>query len=361
MGSQPGVSPVAAVERLEKLWRGPIADGPGDCGNGVFRLRGLPVQGLQPGCFRHPLNNLLSLGYDALFLTYSAANRMGRFVESDLPVAGRFLESFDISILFDPDPLYQLVETTVSRPGLLRSGKRVAVAASNWQTGASRVFWNEDLVQDDQLRAILASMAIPGIFPLIDIHGVPYVDGGLSMNTPLKPALQAGANVLHVIYLDPLVQNSPVPQDAGTFDALMRTFMILNAAQVESDIQQAANINRGLEILDHLQHGESARGGERFFRGLAALDRIFAHLEDVRPRRPLIIHRYRPGANLGTASDILNFSLEKIDQLIRQGFRDAVEHDCQEEECILPDPKLLARFERMDTFRQFEGERVRTR
>ncbi|HEV7517606.1 MAG TPA: patatin-like phospholipase family protein, partial [Thermoanaerobaculia bacterium] len=195
MGSQPGKSPVAAVEQLEKLWRGPIAEGPGDCGNGIFRLRGLPVQGFEPGCFRNPVGNLLALGYDALFLGRSAADRMGRFVDSDLPLAGRFMESFDLSAFFDPQPLYELVETTVSRPGLQQSGKRVAVAASNWQTGEARVFWNEDLVVDDQLRSILASMAIPGIFPLIDIHGVPYVDGGLSMNTPLKPALQAGANV----------------------------------------------------------------------------------------------------------------------------------------------------------------------
>ena len=38
------------------------------------------------------------------------------------------------------------------------------------------------------------------------IDGDSFVDGGLVMNTPLLPALRAGAETIHVIYLDPAVK-----------------------------------------------------------------------------------------------------------------------------------------------------------
>ena len=52
-------------------------------------------------------------------------------------------------------------------------------------------------------RAILASAAIPGFFPPTEVGAQPFVDGGVVLNTPLVPAIEAGADILHVIYMDP--------------------------------------------------------------------------------------------------------------------------------------------------------------
>ncbi len=45
-------------------------------------------------------------------------------------------------------------------------------------------------------RAILASAAIPGVFPAIDIDGRPQIDGGVVNDTPVSHAIKAGADVI---------------------------------------------------------------------------------------------------------------------------------------------------------------------
>ena len=47
--------------------------------------------------------------------------------------------------------------------------------------------------------AILASSAIPGVFPPIAWEGMQLVDGGISNNTPLSPAVAAGAKRVFVL------------------------------------------------------------------------------------------------------------------------------------------------------------------
>ena len=44
-----------------------------------------------------------------------------------------------------------------------------------------------------------------GSSPPVQLNGEPYVDGGLLMNTPLKAAIDLGADVIHVIALDPAI------------------------------------------------------------------------------------------------------------------------------------------------------------
>ena len=55
---------------------------------------------------------------------------------------------------------------------------------------------------------VLASCAIPFLFPPIDINGTSMVDGSLRQNTPLSPALRMGAN--HVLVVGTRVAK-PIP------------------------------------------------------------------------------------------------------------------------------------------------------
>lgn len=56
------------------------------------------------------------------------------------------------------------------------------------------------LVQDGDLEpALLASAAIPGVFPSVEVHGELGWDGGLSANVPLRPAADLGARSLVVL------------------------------------------------------------------------------------------------------------------------------------------------------------------
>jgi NTE family protein len=48
-------------------------------------------------------------------------------------------------------------------------------------------------------KAVLASAAIPHVFPAVDVDGQTLVDGGISSNVPILQAVQAGAKTLFVL------------------------------------------------------------------------------------------------------------------------------------------------------------------
>jgi NTE family protein len=58
----------------------------------------------------------------------------------------------------------------------------------------------------DVIEALLASSAIPGVFPPVEINGRVLVDGGLAANSPVSQAVDLGADV---VYLLPTVDDGP--------------------------------------------------------------------------------------------------------------------------------------------------------
>lgn len=52
------------------------------------------------------------------------------------------------------------------------------------------------ITKGSAIRAILASAAIPGVFPAVDIDGRPQIDGGVVNDTPVSHAIKAGADVI---------------------------------------------------------------------------------------------------------------------------------------------------------------------
>ena len=366
LASQPGAPAEVALDRLERLWRRRIADRPDSCGNGVYRLRGLPAQELEPQCFVPTPARLATLLSDTVYFGGELAGTAASILRSKLPLPSRLLQAVDAGIFFDDRPLRSLLAETVDFSALERSSKELMVVASRWCEATPRIFPADELVARRRIEPILASMAIPGVFPQVWIDGAPYVDGGLSMNTPIKPAIRAGADVIHVIYLDPKVADAEVASD-GTFDTLARIFAVLSAEQLKADLRTADDVNRGLELLRRAERAdrlgrlrterideyavEGIEGAEKIdrtreeplpdldsgvIRGLAkiAVQRTAARPKDR--RRQLEIHSYRPKGGLARGSDLLNFGIDHLDALIRQGYRDAVEHDCMECECVFP-------------------------
>jgi hypothetical protein len=55
-----------------------------------------------------------------------------------------------------------------------------------------------------------------------------------------------------------------------------------------------------------------------------------------RPYRQLTLHRYRLRHDQGGAESVLDFDADHLRHLIRLGYRDAAEHDCAAEGCVLP-------------------------
>jgi hypothetical protein len=147
------------------------------------------------------------------------------------------------------------------------------------------------------------------------------------MNTPLRPAIKAGATDLHVIYLDPLVIHSEVGLlNAGTFDAVARTYAIITSARIQHDIQVALLINLGLALAAQFESGAGRIRDKQEALALGALQEISGRgaLADI---RHLNIYTYRPPSDLGGSSSLLDFSEQKVRELIDRGYRDAVEKE----------------------------------
>jgi hypothetical protein len=118
----------------------------------------------------------------------------------------------------------------------------------------------------------------------------------LSRNTPIKPAIAAGAEVIHLVFLDPRVRDIPMRFPISTMTEMYRMIAIMFADETRSQVLEIAEMNRG-------------------------------HAARSRPRRPVEVYIYRPSPDvLEGLGGLLNFERSYVEKLIDAGFRDAVNH-----------------------------------
>lgn len=337
MCSQPGAPSSSTIEYLERVWLERIASGPGRCGNGIFRFRGDLSRYFDPQCLaENPFGMLAELTEDGALLTQQAVMRGLNFLRSPGSLQTRSLEFIDLSAFISSGPFYRLVREVVSPESIRRSDKTLRIVATNWDTGEVKIFGNEDVTDEVGHDVVISSTAIPGFFPPRYVGGEPYVDGGVVMNTPLKCAIQAGADVLHVIYLDPDVRNLPLKVLQNTYNTLDRTILIHNATVISEDVATASWVNDGLDAIEQVTRGEEPSDARllAFVRTAGVVER---RIREGAPYRKLTIHRYHPkrdpgGGGVGT----LNFDRDRMRGIIELGFEDTVGHDCVQSKCVLP-------------------------
>ncbi len=342
MVSRPGEPSARTADLLESVWLDEVADNERSCGNGVFRFRGNVLRLFDPTCYTHPLAPFERLGGDISFYTSSVLRRSINAMLGQGSLASRALQFVDMSALISVDPFREMLRRTIRSEAIRYSDRQLRVVATNWETGEVKTFENRDVADEEfGLQMIMASAAIPGIFPPVRIGKYVYVDGGAVMNTPLKCAIEAGATTLHVIYLDPDVSNIPLSRLMNSVDTFDRLYTIMLATKMNEDIDTAAWINEGLNTLER-----AAREGVEQLSGadITAFIRVAAQIESRlragRQYRKLTIHRYHPKGDLGGPLGMLNFGQDAITRLIAHGFEDAVYHDCAKSHCIFPDMQL---------------------
>jgi hypothetical protein len=180
--------------------------------------------------------------------------------------------------------------------------------------------------------AIQASTALPGIFPSVEIDGEPYADGGLQMNTPIAPAILAGADVIHAVHMDPDVSSIGLPKVRSTFTSIYRLAVFTWATSVERDIERIASVNRGLELLENgVRAGVDCGQIELALSATGRRKQIGASAF-----RPITIHRYYPERRPGETFRWLDCGKEHVTSLIQRGFDDTVRHDCIRNRCVTP-------------------------
>jgi NTE family protein len=344
MVSQPDVPGAAAVERLEQTWLDEVAEGGRECGNGVYRVRGNPLRYLDPDCFTVPFEVAADLGDDATFLARSFFTRGLNFLTTRGNLVKRGVQFVDISAFISVEPFREMLGRTINPEAVRLSPRELRIVATNWETGEIKVFENQHVGEEFGRQMIMASAAIPGIFPPVRVGDYLYVDGGAVMNTPLKCAIKAGATTLFVIYLDPDVSNIPIQRLMNTLDTMDRVYTIMLATKINEDIDTAAWINEGLDVMQRVTEAGSAAGlsGAEITSFIRVAAQIAERVREGRHYRKLTIHRFHPHDDLGGPLGLLDFSREAVTRLINRGFEDAVYHDCYESHCIFPDAQPQA-------------------
>lgn len=133
---------------------------------------------------------------------------------------------------------------------------------------------------------VRASSSLPLVSRMVEIEGVPYLDGGISDSIPLGKALENGCrrNVV-ILTRDPSYRKKP-----GKTAALMKLFYPKYPKLVRQMEKRAGNYNRTLELIE---------------RGVQA-GKVFV----IRPQAPVKLGRVEKNR-------------DKLEALYEQGYRDA--------------------------------------
>jgi NTE family protein len=195
--------------------------------------------------------------------------------------------------VFDPAPLSALVGKSVHWRRLrqnIRSGalRALTVSTTHVGTGQPVIFIDaapgvgipkglglHALVRRATIgqHHVLASAAIPLIFPAVEIGDEIHCDGGLRLNTPMGPSIHLGMNRLLVIGLStPHSPDRRAVQDGKYPGATYMLGKVLNAFlldHVNTDLLEVQRINDflqdgirayGPEFLDRINEAAQARG-----------------------------------------------------------------------------------------------------
>lgn len=145
--------------------------------------------------------NAASLAFDPTPEGVAAMERTWRSLgEDDLFPGGRFRASWARMFvrghkIFENTGLRRMIESTLGPTTNIEDAQvPLGIVATDLETGAERLFTSGPLTE-----AVLASAAMPGVYPPVEIEGRTYTDGGVSNNVPIAPAVELGATTLYVL------------------------------------------------------------------------------------------------------------------------------------------------------------------
>ena len=194
----------------------------------------------------------------------ASLRRLGGYAGEVLGVPGLQIES-----LLDPTPLRRTLRQRIDfdqLAGNIEAGRldSAAVVATSVLTGRSVVFHSglrsppaDDRRGIDYVATalaeehVLASAAIPAVFPAVHVERPHvargwYFDGGTHLNTPIKPALELGAERVVVVAVSPMAPGPASLAGERRPDALVAAGQILIGIldnQLIADVHTLATIN----------------------------------------------------------------------------------------------------------------------
>jgi NTE family protein len=154
----------------------------------------------------------------------------------------------------------------------------VEVVATSLTDGHERWFSSGPAVD-----AVLASAAIPAVFPAVEIGGERFIDGGVVNNVPITRAVEAGATRIVVLLCTPPVLTPATPK--RPIEAMLNALFISIHARFSRDM---AHVPPGVEVI--VCSGTDA--GARDFDDFSTTDALIEH---GRHEAAEVVRRYGMG------------------------------------------------------------------
>lgn len=196
--------------------------------------------------------------------------------------------------LFNAEPLARLIGANISWLSLTRNIRRgvlraLTLATTHVGTGKPHIFVDVSpkfprpanvgrsvVMRHGPIRPehVLASAAIPLVFPMVDVDGELHCDGGLRVNTPTAPAIHLGADKLFVVGLSsrrpadcaPVIAAGRAPGAPFLFGKVLDALFL---DHLDRDLREIERVNEyvemgtsvfGADFADRINAEAKARG-----------------------------------------------------------------------------------------------------
>ncbi len=217
--------------------------------------------------------------------------------------------------IYDTAPLRRTLAEMVDLEKLNNGGIWVAVGATNIGTSDIKYFDNDKkrLSFDD----VVASGSLPPGFPMTEVDGNYYWDGGLFSNTPLSPALnrleEVDKDKRELVVIELFPQESPIPGNMS--DVVNRMIQLQFTNRLKLDESLFEKFNAFIELVEQIDQSVDPDDPIRDTEGYKQLRR----------------HKKIDAASIIRASlspELTNtgdFSRASIEARIEAGYQDAID------------------------------------
>lgn len=210
------------------------------------------------------------------------------------------------------------------------------ITAMEIETGRLRIFGNSPDISASRMRMealgvehVIASCSIPIVYPATNVGGVAYWDGGTVANTPLGPAIDAGAEEIIVVLMTPWDESDVgVDLPNNLLEAAGMAFEWALLASFQADLKMFRRINELVRL--QVDNARLRTENERLRAELSEaysfvpdlnnngipdyLEKNFQRLQDpiiIAPRRPIPV------------AQIIRYTLEGHETVYKMGYEDA--------------------------------------
>ncbi|MGS0684882.1 patatin-like phospholipase family protein [Nakamurella sp. GG22] len=266
-------------------------------------------------------------------LTVSAVMPLPQLIDRSLAVLGdrgmyrldrwqlmeKVLAPWNLTSIYDTGPLRTTLAELVDLEKLNGERPRVVVGATDVETAQIK-FFDRTYAGGLTFEHVAASGSLPPGFPMTEIDGRHYWDGGLFSNTPLSPAIDALEDVdggrreaireLIVIELFPM--NAPVP--TNMVDVIERMIQLQYTSRLKLDKHFFDKVDRFVDLIETIEKtlpADSTIRNDPQYKQMLGYRKI-NHFNVVTSTIPF---------TLSAAGD---FSRASIDARIKAGYEDAI-------------------------------------